>query len=208
MAKHCPVACQSETLALKRDPGPGEECKDIHPRCPIWKDLGECQENPRDMRRYCRLSCGHCGGPSEVDESNLCADDDAQCPFWASKGECVANPNFMHKNCAKSCDTCDKRAKGKNTASVDSSEVSRPEKIILDWTESVGVRQTAIGSEKQATIEKIKASKRYWEKEATEALPVDLLNRCRNQNELCSFWAVLGMSMQSALGLLLRHWIL
>lgn len=195
MAKWCPVACNAETLKLQKDPGPAEECKDVHPRCPIWKDLGECEENPRDMRRYCRLSCNHCGGASDVDDSNLCADDDAQCPFWASKGECIANPNYMQKNCAKSCDTCDKRGKKKakpKKDAGDNSEVSRPEQLILDWTETVGIRQTATGSEKQQTIDKIKASKLYWEKEATEALPADLLDKCRNQNELCSFWAVLG----------------
>ena len=91
----------------------------------------------------------------------------------------------MHKNCAKSCDTCHKRGKKPIKIDVGDPEVSRPEKLILDWTETVGVRQTAVGSEKQATIEKIKASKVYWENEATEALPQDLLDRCRNQNELC-----------------------
>ena len=198
MAKYCPIACKNEPRLLEKS-GTGAGCKDLHPRCPIWKDLGECQENPRDMKRYCRLSCGVCGEKSDVDEANLCSDTDEQCAYWASKGECKANPNYMHKNCAKSCDTCDKPKKA--TAASDSatkaehadeSKLTRPQKLLLDWSESVGVRQSAIGAEAMATLARIKASKFYWEQEATEALPVDLLDRCRNQNALCSFWAHLG----------------
>jgi len=142
------------------------------------------------MKVYCRKSCDYCGEKSSVKKSDLCSDKNEQCAYWASKGECKANPSFMYNNCAKSCNTCSQKKTA--TVSGGNSELTRPQQLILDWSESVGVRQTAIGSEAVATFERIKQSKAYWEQEATEALPADLLAKCRNQHELCSFWALLG----------------
>lgn len=93
-------------------------------------------------------------------------------------------------NCAKSCNTCGKVQDRKLHSNVHASDVDA--EGLLDWSETVGVRQSAIGAEAKNTLEKIRQSKIYWEKDATEALPQDLLNRCRNNHELCSFWAHIG----------------
>jgi ShK domain-like len=87
MEKHCPVACKGVVEQVV-SAGLGGECKDLHPRCPIWKDLGECSENPGPMSRYCKMSCGKCGNRSdEVDGGSLCVDQNENCAFWASKGK-------------------------------------------------------------------------------------------------------------------------
>lgn len=75
MAKYCPVACQNgdphiDQAATKQQ----KECKDLHPRCPIWQSLGECDIN-RDMKIYCRQSCNLCNqGGIQINENELCAD--------------------------------------------------------------------------------------------------------------------------------------
>ena len=202
MAKHCPVACKGVAEQVE-SAGHGKECKDLHPRCSIWKGLGECEENPGPMNRYCRKSCGKCGHGGGVDEASLCTDQDQNCAFWASKGECQANPNFMHLNCAKSCNTCKvylsssqgqaaKAAAAAKAANKNSNVDPNTRKLLLDWSESVGVRQSAVGSTTDETLAKIQAAKAYWEREATEALPADLLAKCRNLHELCAFWAHIG----------------
>jgi len=196
MNKHCPVTCSGEvTKTLKVEKEKDGECKDFHPRCPIWQSLGECEENPRDMNRFCRKSCKVCSQHSDVDVNSLCVDQEELCSFWASKGECKANPTFMHQKCAKSCNKCEELTRNLDEATMDAGPHEVKDSTttgLLDWSENVGVRQTAIGSEKIATLQKIQASKHYWESEAAESLPKDLLDRCRNQNELCSFWAYLG----------------
>ena len=186
MAKYCPVACKN----YKEPAVNTKECKDLHPRCPIWKSMGECQENPSDMNRYCRKSCNKCAQDFDVDESLLCADKNETCAYWASLGECQANPSYMSLNCAKSCNTCEKTVAPK-LKSKPSGNDEKKERL-LEWSEAVGVRQSAIGADGEATLDKIERSKVYWEGEAIKALPVDLVAKCRNLHELCSFWAHLG----------------
>jgi hypothetical protein len=187
MAKHCPVACRN----VKEPVVNMKECKDLHPRCPIWTDFGECEENPRDMNRFCRKSCKACGEDSDVDESSLCVDKNETCAYWGSLGECKANPRYMSINCAKTCNVCEKpEGVAKKTAPGTKKNERRDR--LLEWSELVGVRQTATGSDVEATLDKIQQSKDYWERDATEALPADLMAKCRNLNELCTFWAQIG----------------
>jgi len=202
MAKHCPVACKGVAQKVL-SAGSGTECKDLHPRCSIWQKLGECKDNPGPMNKYCKKSCGKCREGESVDEGSLCVDQNESCAFWASKGECKSNPSFMDSNCAKSCDTCKaylakngKERKTKEAAAKTSEADSKfdraTKKKLLDWSESVGVRQSAVGNSADVTLATIQKAKNYWEREATEALPEDLLARCRNLHELCAFWAEIG----------------
>lgn len=206
MKKHCPVACKGVTEKLHTSGGLGK-CQDLHPRCPIWEGLGECVENPGPMNRYCKKSCGKCGsGADGAEGGSLCMDQNENCAFWASKGECKANPNFMEVNCAKSCNTCDKyleTTKAEEAAAVKAAEAAEEaagsstidaatKQRLLDWSETVGVRQNVAGTSSHQTFVKIQKAKNYWEKDATEALPADLLARCRNLHELCAFWAEIG----------------
>ncbi|CAB9526682.1 Probable prolyl 4-hydroxylase [Seminavis robusta] len=183
MKKYCPVACKNGSSKTANSTS---DCKDLHPRCRIWRELGECLENPSDMNRYCKKSCDTCKEISDVDESSLCLDKNETCAFWASKGECIANPGFMEMNCAKSCNTCEK------VYGIKPRKLAGKKEQLLDWSEEVGVRQSAVGTETESTLARVLASKKYWEGEAAEALPSDLIAKCRNLHGLCSFWAYLG----------------
>ena len=85
MKKYCPVSCASETLKPMQ-----KECGDVHPRCPVWAKLGECDDNS-DMQKYCAKSCDSCHLASSAD--GLCTDNHENCKFWADSGECKNNPN-------------------------------------------------------------------------------------------------------------------
>jgi hypothetical protein len=88
MRTTCPVSCRG----AERRPIFQKECKDAHVRCPIWADLGECDENA-EMRKYCASSCDTCRTVEAVDEKEeLCTDGNANCKFWADAGECTTNP--------------------------------------------------------------------------------------------------------------------
>ena len=96
MNRHCPVSCRS------MDSAPTPECRDVHPRCNVWAQLGECKVN-KEMKRYCPRSCGTCtsGDParkllddnshdqeipgidSAVDDDFLCVDNHEKCSKWA-----------------------------------------------------------------------------------------------------------------------------
>lgn len=94
MEKHCPVSCatildSTMTTVAHSDPGQ-EDCKDMHPRCHVWAELGECDNNA-EMQKYCASSCDTCVMAAEDD--NLCKDQHENCRFWADSGECANNPN-------------------------------------------------------------------------------------------------------------------
>lgn len=104
----------------------------------------------------------------------------------------------MEVNCANSCNTCDKivkmeeqkqrQARATTLSSVDEAAAEQ----LIAWTETVGVRQVAVGGERDYTLANMEESKRYWESEELKSLPEDLQKRCRNQHDLCSFWAYIG----------------
>ena len=81
MGKYCPVSCKGVVKKVLESNPTDKNCNDLHPRCPIWKDLGECQENPQDMNRFCRLSCGKCEDEAAPEEF-LCTDRNETCAFW------------------------------------------------------------------------------------------------------------------------------
>jgi ShK domain-like len=104
MEKFCPVSCRQ-----KGNPGtPG--CHDVHARCNVWAQLGECEIN-QAMKRYCPKSCDNCGGDgggdggddgqqgkvqennkepqeqpeddSTTDNAFVCVDNHSKCSKWA-----------------------------------------------------------------------------------------------------------------------------
>ena len=181
MSVHCPVACQ-------------EGCSDSHPRCQVWATLRECEENPLVMQEYCPQSCGYC---------TECQDKHELCSLWAEHGECDNNPVYMNAKCPKSCHKC--KSKQSNPKSPRSDEIE----ALLDWTSTIGIRQSAVGSDANRTLAKIQATKDYWEQQqqqqavasqaaahqptsSTAVVPQDILDKCFNREALCSFWALLG----------------
>lgn len=188
MNEYCPASCHGET---EPDTSSGE-CKDYHVRCPLWEEVGECDENPSEMHRYCPKSCGVCGEASGGDE--LCVDGDDRCAFWASHGECDANPNYMHEHCSKSCDTCGKTKKRTSQQQQQRNlemQLAEDDQDAVDATEDFGEIQRVSGDEAAVTLDIVRLSVDYMQKEATE-LPDDVLSKCLNRNELCAFWASLG----------------
>jgi len=192
MKKTCPMSCLDENYPTKNN----DKCKDLHIRCPVWASLGECDENPRNMKRYCPLSCDVCSeGNSKtednIDNNSLCVDKHEQCSYWASKGECPSNPGYMHLNCAKSCGTC--VVNKQEVLQTKSSDVTLTdeEKELLEQAAEFGEKQLVSGSEYLKTLESVRNSVEYMKKQEIE-LSQSVFQKCRNKNELCSFWASVG----------------
>jgi hypothetical protein len=69
------------------------------------------------------------------------------------------------------------------------------ENDLLVMTEEFGLRQTAEGAQKEETIEVIEKSIEYMNSETIAALSETIQDNCMNRNELCAFWAAIGVSV-------------
>lgn len=199
MLEECPASCSDEDYPTKTD----KACKDHHLRCPVWADLGECAENPTNMKRYCPLSCGICKDPNrdtnDDGDDHLCVDSDAQCEFWVSRGECSANPGFMHTACAKSCGTCvinkrkeeKKKKKAVDAAAAAEVNLTDEEQKLVTLSADFGDIQKITGAEAYNTLALLRQTAAYMQTDVPR-LPDDIQDKCLNRNELCSFWAFLG----------------
>lgn len=104
--KYCKVSCSPEGLvraAQLAKPSSDDECRDLHPRCATWADLGECEENNQEMHDNCPKSCGLCDVDrdllgededeeeqdqvSKTKEESGCVDTHDSCKSWAAAGE-------------------------------------------------------------------------------------------------------------------------
>jgi prolyl 4-hydroxylase len=104
-------------LLLLRHGAFGQECTadgslcDTHERCPVWKEEGECVQNPDYMKKLCPFSCvglkdDASGVPNVSDETGGEFEDrHERCKLWAKIGECKANAANMEKYCPKACKT-------------------------------------------------------------------------------------------------------
>ena len=191
MLKHCALSCQ-------------EGCSDVHSRCPVWSKLRECEENAAVMAEYCPASCGLCA------DQHSCRDlNEKKCPRWVDQGECDNNPAFMNKNCPKSCGLCHvNKAKHSELKRRQMLEAQPPpaDAALLDWTATVGIRQSAVGANAKNTMNVIRATKIYWEHQQQQELnngdaeshaTHTVLDTCWNREPLCSFWAFLGECQQN-----------
>jgi len=93
MLRNCPASCAEEILIDTA--ATAKDCKDVIPKCAVWAELGECDNN-EEMRSYCAKSCNTCGEAVEVD--SLCKDEHENCRFWADAGECKNNPTVSPEN--------------------------------------------------------------------------------------------------------------
>ena len=55
----------SSMIVQAQDCAPNGIC-DTHPRCPIWKQEGECKKSAAYMQKYCPVSCGYTDTPSHT----------------------------------------------------------------------------------------------------------------------------------------------
>jgi prolyl 4-hydroxylase len=207
MTKHCPISCNlpAEAYFIKPTSEVGDEdeadrtCKDWHPNCHIWAELGECKDNAAAMIRFCPESCHKCIDDDDDEESDIeeegddndedCKDSHEQCSFWASKGECENNPNYMHLHCMKSCKTCPQS----ETKKVTGRHLDDDSKALLAQTTAFGIAQTAEGVQYADILTSIQATIKYMNSEETKrTVPAKILQDCQNRHELCSFWQVIG----------------
>ena len=200
MTKYCPVSCTEVSLNVEEERNLRENCEDALIRCPIWAELGECDKN-NEMRTYCAKSCGTCHMTADVD--GLCRDKHEHCRFWASTGECSTNPIYMAKDCAQSCGTCKKAGTflfpDEREEKNDASQHNLGETGSDDWiqkalnaTRAFGEIQVAKGSDERFTLDVVLKSIEYMATDEVQSLSGAYKQACRNNHELCSFWAQQG----------------
>lgn len=122
MLQECALSCSQEEMIENEQkqaaelPLPSvtetdifEECEDIHPRCPVWASLGECDAASTEMHQYCAKSCHTCAEmwPNGALAQQKCVDGYELCHSWASQhDQCTTNPIWMHEHCPRSCGLC------------------------------------------------------------------------------------------------------
>jgi hypothetical protein len=90
-------------------------------------------------------------------------------------------------------------------ASDSNGQCDTQENDLLAMTEEFGFRQLLVGGTpefKEEMLEVIKKSIEYVKSEQIVALPEALRNICRNMNEQCTAWSVMGVSVYSSVLLL------
>jgi len=184
MMKECFVSCSSALNDFKKR---SDACLDIHEGCADWAQRGECEgTNANDMIRYCPLSCGECDEDEEEDGDG-CTDNHDLCGFWAEKGECEANPTYMKQNCPKSCDACPE-IPDQTVPSINKVDV----KNLIEQSKEFGEEQVANGADRDRVLERLAETIEYMNSDEVKELPERIFTECKNRNELCTFWQVIG----------------
>jgi len=139
---------------------------DTHELCTEWKEVGECIRDKDKMDRLCPLSCsGVLQDTTTMPEEYEDIDDD----------EDYAHDDENYDDEYEDLEVND-------------------EKILeaMEATRSFGERQLAEGTSLHETLKVIFESIEYMSKANLHSLPDTIRKACRNNNELCSFWAHLG----------------
>ena len=202
MLKYCPVTCGSSG-----GDNVGSPCQDVHPRCEAWLEIDDVCSKIKDMPKYCAKSCNACGEDHDsvdntrimsLDKLESCVDFHEKCQFWASKGECQNNPDYMLQDCPKSCNSCDKSNLVQELIKIEEEAnkvASLSDEDVLEQSAKYGDKQVALGNEKSQTLDNVRSFLQYMESDEVQTLPTKYRDGCRNRNELCSFWAVIGKYM-------------
>jgi len=212
MLKICPTSCGESMI----EPPGGNECIDAHENCAAWAELNEC-DTSFSVLDYCLLSCGvgRCKSKTKSDDDDDDDDDDdnydnyddntgeetsnttctnnhEHCEGWAEMGECHDNPEFMLANCAKACDSCDNHM-SRTTSGTRRETSATANDFLLRRTAKFGALQTADDHEyEQATLDTIQNMMEYFESKDYKSLPSNIKKNCKNDHELCSYWATIG----------------
>ncbi|XP_022783752.1 uncharacterized protein LOC111324460 isoform X2 [Stylophora pistillata] len=100
-----------------------DECHDDTLQCQLWAHHGHCRGTAyaEFMRRHCKATCGYCGLPSVIKESenhkkaqSVAQDEPCQdmpkyqfsCPRWQARGYCEKKENEMKTVCRRTCGFC------------------------------------------------------------------------------------------------------
>lgn len=123
-----------------------------------------------------------------------CVDKHELCSYWASEGECAINSKYMFVYCPNSCLTCEISENNdfkNNNYRLDTIDET---KEIHNLINQYGVSQE---SNNVYTLSIMKQSISYMKKYIHADKPTHLLlsktiDKCKNKNSLCSFWASIG----------------
>jgi prolyl 4-hydroxylase len=149
-------------------------------------------------------------GAQECTADGRC-DTHERCPVWREEGECHKTADYMHQYCPASCGTAAVDAiLAPNGDDIDNAEMDAADDDDADeengieeegWSEVVaasrefGVEQQVKGEQAAATVAWIEATIVYMRSDLVTnmmAPPPGVEPHCRNRDELCSFWAVIG----------------
>merc|ERR1711933_254510 len=123
-----------------------------------------------------------------------CRNLDKYCAYWAAIDECEENCSFMKKNCAPSCLMCESECV--IVSSINVREKMEEEKKVdpfddpLEIIAKYGVSQKVEGQREHETLSIINAAIHHMK--SLEENPPRNFDKCRNNHELCSFWAEMG----------------
>mmetsp|Transcript_17421 Transcript_17421/g.36409 ORF Transcript_17421/g.36409 Transcript_17421/m.36409 type:complete len:503 (-) Transcript_17421:1040-2548(-) len=128
----------------------------------------------------------------EETSNTTCTNNHEHCEGWAEMGECHDNPEFMLANCAKACDSCDNHM-SRTTSGTRRETSATANDFLLRRTAKFGALQTADDHEyEQATLDTIQNMMEYFESKDYKSLPSNIKKNCKNDHELCSYWATIG----------------
>lgn len=144
----------------------GPPCVDTLKSCGMWAESGACADHAAFMLRRCPNSCNACGP---------CVDEDERCHDWAESGECDINPRYMLLSCRKACSNC-------GGAPV---ELDFGEEQVIDANDKTGEVARALEDMKQYF-------QALRDDPSTTIKMHGLLDNCKNRDESCAFWKVLG----------------
>jgi len=116
-----------------------------------------------------------------------CRNLDKNCAIWAAIDECNENCSFMKKNCAPSCLMCDSVCEDVGQEKI---EIIEAEGDPLTTIAKYGVPQKVDGDLVDKTTAVIEAAIDHM-RDLQKNPPLDF-KKCRNNNELCSFWSAKG----------------
>mmetsp|Transcript_19033 Transcript_19033/g.39883 ORF Transcript_19033/g.39883 Transcript_19033/m.39883 type:complete len:542 (-) Transcript_19033:463-2088(-) len=185
MKRVCPVSCRNIEKAPRRN-----ECKDIHENCVTWVETDECETNSAVVK-YCPLSCQKCKMKTAANnngERMACKDGHQNCQGWADMGECDNNPVYMLENCRKACDVCEITV----TSGIQNNTKTGVNDLVQASTKFGVVQSVAEGNHKQATLDTMQKMMDYLDSNEYTSLPSKIKKNCKNNNELCAFWAAIG----------------
>lgn len=97
----------------------------------------------------------------------------------------------MLKNCAKSCGQCPKRTRRSAKKEKLSARKLHHDNLLAQ-TANFGDVQKADGSDSHETLAVVESSIEYMQSDDVRTLTKEYRDLCRNNHELCSFWAAIG----------------
>ena len=176
MHKNCPVSCNVCDQQLDNDDDEEEEdpkCRNLHTKCNLWAQVGECEKNSNWMHKNCAKACNVCESSTTTTAAAAATTNDEE-----------------------SSSTTGSPRRSVQDLLGDDKDLSEEERIekILDMSKEFGERQTADGDKKEKTFKRISNTFAYMASEAVQRLPASVLEGCENRHELCSFWAVRRLS--------------